>query len=120
MSTPAKYSIDRHPPTWQEKMKTEDTKGERKLRRILESLQVPFHSQDQGDFTVGSIVYEVDGAFKDGNQTILDHQAWKAEELRKLGYRVIRLREDEVLTYPDIIAMIVESFWTMEKELLKK
>jgi len=119
MSSPARRSIEHHIPGWREKIPREDTRGERRLRRILESLFVPFHSQDEGDFTVGSIVYEVDGPHHE-KQTQLEHDAWKEQQLRSRGFRVWRWREDEVLGYADMVAMVIQSMWTMEKELTKR
>jgi len=95
------------------------TKGERKLRHILESLRLPFHSQDQGDFTVYEFVLECDGPHHE-KATQVRHDAWKERELRKLGFFPIRFKEDWILQYPDMVAMIIQSYVTMAQETAKR
>jgi len=103
------WPITRHEPSWRERIPLEDTKGERAMRRILERLGLPFHSQNQGDFTVGEIVIEVNGKYHE-TQTQRDHDAWKENELRKLGFRVLRFKEHEVLKHPDLVGEIVRAY----------
>jgi hypothetical protein len=79
------------------------------MRRILEHLGVAFHSQDQGDFTVGEIVIEVNGKQHE-TQTQRNHDAWKESELRKLGFRPLRFKEHEVLEHPALVAEIVRAY----------
>ena len=118
MSSPARFSVDRH--LARRERKLEDTAGERKFRRILESLRLPAHSQVEGDFTVGDFVFEVDGPWKEGNQTLLDKRAWKRKQLHETNFLVIPFKEQWILQFPELVALIVKSFWTMEQELTKK
>jgi len=118
LSSPAKYSIDRHLARRERKM--EDVVGERKFRRILESLRLSISSQVEGDFTVGDFVFEVDGTWKEGNQSLLDKRAWKRKQLHETNFLVIPFKEQWIIKFPERVTRIVQDFWTMEQELLKK
>ena len=101
------------------KIKLEDTKPERRMRRILEALQsvisFPFHSQVEEDFTCfGNFAVAVKGPHHK-NQTQIEKDAWKRRQLEEQGFRVIDFTDEEILQYPELVATILLCYWTMSR-----
>jgi hypothetical protein len=117
MSSPVRFTVDRHLARRERKM--EDTAGERKFRRILESLQLQATSQVEGDFTVGDFVFEVDGAWKEGDQSLLDKRAWKRQQLHETNFLVIPFKDQWILKFPELVATIVQAYVKMAWEAAK-
>jgi len=101
------------------KIKLEDTKPERRMRRILEALQsvisFPFHSQVEEDFVCfGNFAVAVKGPHhKTQNQ--IEKDAWKRRKLEEQGFRVIDFTDEEILQYPELVATILLCYWTMSR-----
>jgi len=79
-------------PTWGEKVFGE---------RLLYSL-IPFETQVIigryiVDFVVGKTVFEIDGSVHDGNE-LKDLE--RTKEINKLGYKVIRIQNCDVKSFP--------------------
>ena len=102
-----------------DRVKLEDTKPERRMRRILEALQsvisFPFHSQVEEDFTCfGNFAVAVKGPHHK-NQTQIEKDAWKRRKLEEQGFRVIDFTDEEILQYPELVATILLCYWTMSR-----
>jgi len=101
------------------KIKLEDTKPERRMRRILEALQsvisFPFHSQVEEDFTCfGNFAVAVKGPHhKSQNQ--IEKDAWKRRQLEEQGFRVIDFTDREILQFPELVATILLCYWSMNR-----
>jgi hypothetical protein len=100
--------------------KLEDTRGERALRRILESLSreldgLSFKSQDgRYDFWMCGIPIDVQGPFH-VRQTQRDHDAFKASEAIKAGIPApILIEERVVLKNPDLVRQLLRIRALME------
>jgi len=112
--TPAKYSITQHNPSWQSQIPLEGTKPERAFRRILEKLNIPFHSGQEDDFTASSLVFTIRGPHHQ-NQRQMEKDAWKKQQLEALGFRVVDFWDWEVLRYPSFVSAIVQAYWSLSK-----
>jgi len=104
------------------RIKLEDTKPERRMRRILEALQsvirFPFHSQVEEDYTCfGDFAVAVKGPHH-RTQTQIEKDAWKRRKLEEQGFRVIDFTDEEILQYPELVATILLCYWTMSKRRL--
>jgi len=92
--TPARYSVTRHNPSWQSQIPLEDTKPERRFRRILEDLKISFHSQQEDDYTAGILIFRILGPHH-RNQRQMEKDAWKKQQLESLGFRVIDFTDEK-------------------------
>jgi len=112
---PVKYSVTYHAPSWQSQIPLEDTKPERAFRRILEKLGIPFHSNQEDDFTVvGGLVFAIKGPHH-LRQSQIEKDAWKRQQLEERGLRVIDFTDEEVLRYPHFVSAIVQAYWSLSK-----
>jgi hypothetical protein len=118
--THARYAITQHNPTWKEKIPLEDTRGERALRRILESLSreldgLSFKSQDgRYDFWLCGIPIDVQSP-SHAKQTQKDHDALKASEAIKAGFPAPILIEQQVIfEQPDLVRQLLRTRPLME------
>lgn len=123
--THARFSITTHNPRKQIR-KLEDTKGERALRRILESLSreldgLSFKSQDgRYDFWLCGIPIDVQGESHQ-KQTQRDHDAFKAGEAIKAGFPApILLEEQVILKHGDLVRQLLRTRALMEPGITVK
>ena len=113
--TYAKYSVTQHNPSWRSQIPVEGTKPERAFRRILEKLNIPFHSGQEDDFTlVGGLVFAIKGPHH-LNQRQMEKDAWKRSLLQDQGFRLIDFWDWEVLRYPHFVSAIVQAYWSLSK-----
>jgi len=111
----ATRSITTHNPSWKAKIPLEMTRPERAFRRILEKLGIPFHSNEEDDFTVvGGLVFAIRGPHHK-NQRQMEKDAWKKQQLEALGFRVVDFWDWEVLRYPHFVSAIVQAYWSLSK-----
>jgi len=121
----AKWTVTTHNPR-KHIRKLEDTRGERKLRRILESLSreldgLSFKSQDgRYDFWMCGIPIDIQGPFH-AKQTQRDHDAFKAGEAIKAGFPApILIEEQVILKHADLVRQLLRTRALMEPGITVK
>ena len=90
--------------------------GGQRLRNILESLNLPIITEDGRSFTVRHFVFY---ATKSEPFLFDERNALRNEYLERLGFLPIPIPEDFLQRFPDCVALVIESFVTMAKEIRK-
>ena len=122
--SPARWTTT-HTPMPKHPRRLEDTKPERALRRILESLSreliVNFSSQDRRyDFWIQGVPIDVQGPYH-AKQKQRDHDAYKASEAIKDGVPApILIEACAVLKYPDLVRDLLRTIAVLHGATIKE